>query len=81
MNNENIKRPKIIGSGCRTKKELRAKIQKDNKLREEKREKNEPRYIIDPIKCDCGITIKHGKDNPDLTVICPKCGMEWFVGV
>ncbi len=43
--------------------------------------KKELRPIIDPIQCDCGTTIKHGKTNPEHIVICPKCGQEWVISV
>lgn len=38
-------------------------------------------YIIDPIECDCGTIIKHGKTDPEHTVICPKCGESWAISV
>lgn len=78
---EHFHKPLMVGSGCRTKKELRNKIKEDNKTRNDKKAKNEERLIIDPIKCVCGAKIKHGKTNPDLIVTCPVCSKEWYVGV
>nr|WP_302577890.1 hypothetical protein [Methanobrevibacter arboriphilus] len=39
------------------------------------------RYVINPVKCDCGEVIYHDKAGDDDSVVCPKCGVEYVVTV